>query len=152
VVVAALLVAACGGPASSPGTPTPTASPLPQASFTGGTASARITQPATVTWNGGWCERGPADAWLALNVGSPNGAEYFGLVVGQSAYTPAAGRDAAGGGSFGGDEAVITWRHGGAAVNVASAALAVEVAKDLRLGTFSGHLPDGSEVRGTFSC
>ncbi len=74
-------------------------------------------------------------------------------MVGQSAYTPAARRGAAGGGSFGAGDAVITWRHGGVAQNVANDdGLAVEVAKDLRLGTFSGRLPDGREVRGTFSC
>jgi hypothetical protein len=30
--------------------------------------------------------------------------------------------------------------------------LVVEVAKDLSLGSFTGRLADGTEVRGTFSC
>jgi hypothetical protein len=105
-----------------------------------------------VTWSGGWCERGPGDAWLALNVGDPNGAEYFGLVVGQSPHLPTATREAAGGGSFGGDDVVITWRHGGVARNVAHDGLLLEVARDLSLGSFRGTLADGTAVRGSFSC
>lgn len=87
-----------------------------------------------------------------MNIGYPNGAEYFGLVVGRSPYTPSATRTAAGGGSFGGADTVITWRHDGAASTAVPGGLEVEVAKDLSLGTFSGRLADGTEVQGTFSC
>lgn len=112
----------------------------------------RLDLPQKLAWDGGWCERGAGDGWLALNAGSPNGMEYLGLVVGQSPYTPEATRGAAGGGTFSGNDAVITWRHDGAAVNVARGGLVIEIAKDLSIGTFRGRLADGTEVRGTFSC
>ena len=92
------------------------------------------------------------DGWLALNVGFPNGSEYFGLVAGQSSLTPAAARGAAGGGTLGGNDVVITWRHDGVPVNVERGGLVLELAKDLSLGTFAGRLRDGTEVRGTFAC
>ena len=151
--MATLALAACGSPASqSPEPASPSASPIPEASFTGGTASVRLDLPARVEWEGGWCGRGPGDGWLALNVGFPNGAEYFGLVVGQSPYTPSATRGAAGGGTFGGDDVVITWRHGAAPARLSAEGLVVVLAKDLSIGSFRGHLPDGTAVRGTFSC
>jgi hypothetical protein len=147
------LLGACGSAASpSPGPASPTPPPIPEASFTGGQASARLDLPAEATWGGGWCEKGEDDAWLALNIGHPNGAEYFGLVVGQSPYTPSATRGAAGGGTFGGNDVVITWRHGGAAQNLARDDLSLELAKDLSIGSFSGRLADGTEVKGGFSC
>ena len=125
---------------------------MPEASFTGGTGSARLAQPSPVAWEGGMCERGPDDAWLALNIGFPNGTEYFGLVVGRSAYTPDATRTARGGGTFGEDDGVITWRTAGVAANVAPDGLVVEVARDLALGTFTGRLADGTPVQGSFAC
>ncbi len=160
VVVVALAVAGCSSsvtpdPEASPTRAphaSPTAAPIPEASFTGGTASARLAQPDRVAWDGGQCERGTDDAWLAINIGYPNGAEYFGLVVGRSPYTPDATRAAKGGGTFGGDDAAVTWRHAGTAVNLARSGLTIVVAKDLSLGSFSGRLADGTEVRGSFSC
>ena len=148
-----LLVGACAPAATpSPVPASPTPAPIPEQAFTGGTGSARLTLPARTAWEGGHCERGPDDAWLALNIGWPNGAEYFGLVIGRSAFTPAATRVAARGGTFGGDDVVITWRHMGAAATMDRGALIVEVARDLSIGTFAGRLADGTEVRGTFSC
>jgi hypothetical protein len=147
-----LALAACT-PAPPPGAAaSPTPPPIPEASFTGGTAGARLTLPQKVAWDGGYCERGTDDAWLAMNIGSPNGAEYFGLVVGQSPYTPGATRTASGGGTFGGDDAAVTWRHAGTATRLAHDGLTVVVAADLARGTFSGHLADGTEVSGGFSC
>ncbi|HSW43593.1 MAG TPA: hypothetical protein VLM76_13895 [Patescibacteria group bacterium] len=133
-----------------PASPTP--APIPEQSFTGGTGSARLTLPVRTAWEGGHCARGNDDAWLALNIGWPNGDEYFGLIIGRSAYMPAATRLAARGGTFGGDDAVITWRHAGAAATLDRGGLIVEVARDLSLGSFTGRLADGTEVRGTFSC
>lgn len=150
---AALLVTACGtGATPSPGPATPTPAPLPETSFTGGTASAHLTLPDRAAWDGGYCERGVDDGWLALNIGLPNGSDYFGLVVGRSPYTPAATRVAAKGGTFGGDDAVITWRHAGAAARMDQGGLVVEIGRDLSVGSFTGRLADGTEVRGTFSC
>jgi len=108
--------------------------------------------PARAAWDGGHCARASDDAWLALNIGLPNGAEYFGLVVGRSPYTPAATRVAAKGGTFGGNDAVITWRHAGTAATMDRGGLVVELAKDLSLGSFTGRLADGTEIRGTFLC
>jgi len=108
--------------------------------------------PARAAWDGGFCERGTSDAWLALNIGSPNGDEYFGIVIGRSPYTPTATRVAAKGGTFGGDDAVITWRQAGVGTVMDRGGLVVELAKDLSLGSFTGRLADGTEVRGTFSC
>jgi hypothetical protein len=85
-------------------------------------------------------------------VGFPNGPEYFGLVVGQSPYTPAATRGAAGGGTFGGDDAVVTWRHEGRPATMAPEGLVVDVGPSLSIGSFAGRLADGTEVRGTFAC
>ena len=148
-----MALAGCGVPATpSPAPASPAMSPVPEASFTGGPASARLDAPVKTSWEGGWCERGPDDAWLALNIGFPNGTDYFGLVVGQSPYTPLATRGAAGGGTFVGADATITWRMAGGARNVVPAGLVLEMAKDLSLGTFSGRLADGTEVRGTFDC
>lgn len=153
VALALPLLAACGAAGSpTPGPATPAPSAVPEASFTGGPASVRLDAPGPVEWEGGTCERGPDDAWLALNVGFPNGSEYFGLVAGQSPLTPAATRGAAGGGTLGGNDVVITWRHDGAAVNVERGGLVLELAKDLSIGTFAGRLRDGTEVRGTFAC
>jgi len=147
------VVAACGSaaaPSSGPASPTP--EPIPETSFTGGTGSVLLTSPARTAWDGGYCTRGADDAWLALNVGFPNGDEYFGLVVGRSPYTPAATRVAARGGTFGGDDVVITWRHAGVVATMAREGFAMELATRLSLGSFSGRLADGTEVRGTFSC
>ncbi len=152
-IAVALALGGCGSAATpSPGPATPTPAPLPEASFTGGTGSARLTLPAGTAWDGGLCARGTDDAWLALNIGFPNGDEYFGLVVGRSPYKPAATRVAAKGGTFGGDDAVITWRHAGAAAALNPDGLVVKLTSDLSRGSFSGRLGDGTEVGGTFSC
>jgi hypothetical protein len=150
--VLALALGACGGSATPSPAPSPTPPAIPEASFTGGNASARLTLPSRTAWDGGWCTRGPDDAWLAVNIGYPNGPEYFGLVVGRSAYTPQATRVAAQGGTFTGSDAVVTWQRAGTAAGLADAGLVVEVARDLSLGSFNGHLDDGTPVSGSFSC
>jgi hypothetical protein len=153
VACAALVVAGCGSAASpSPGPASPTPAPIPEASFTGGTGSVLLTLPAKTAWGGGQCARGADDAWLALNVGFANGDEYFGLVVGRSPYMPSATRAAAKGGTFGGDDVAITWRHAGVASTVVAEGLVLELAPGLSLGSFSGRLADGTEIRGSFSC
>jgi hypothetical protein len=152
-VAVAMAVAGCGSAATpTPGPVSPSPAPVPEASFTGGPASSRLDEPEVLAWDGGTCERGADDAWLAINVGFPNGSEYFGIVVGRSPYTPSATREAAGGGTFGGDDVVITWRHQGEGHVVARGGLVLELAKDLALGSFRGRLEDGTPVRGTFSC
>ncbi len=73
--------------------------------------------------------RAANDAWLALNIGFPNGDAYFGMVIGRSPYTPEATRVAAKGGTFGGDDAVITWRQAGVGTSLDRGGLVVEVAR-----------------------
>jgi len=151
-VVIAIVVAGCGGLGPTPVEESPSPVPIPEASFTGGQAGARLDTPTAVRFDGGWCSRGPGDAWLALNVGFPNGEEYFGLVVGQSPFVADATRSAAGGGTFGGADVVVTWRHAGVPASLVPTGLVLEMARDLSLGTFHGALADGTAVRGTFSC
>ena len=122
-----IAVAACGGPAGSPadsaGAPTAAASgagasPAPSqsadAGFVGGTATARLTLPSgALSYAGGTCEHGPSDAWLAVNIGQPAGAEYFGLIAGRSPYGSTDARTASGGGTVTGAAVLITYRHAG---------------------------------------
>ncbi len=148
-----LLLVACGGAApASPGAAPSTETPLPAASFTGGPARASVASPAAAAWTGGWCTRGAADAWLAVNIGDPNSAEYFGLVVGRDPHGAPDAGPAAGGGTFKGDAATVTWRHGGTRALVTTASVSVTIASDLSSGDFSGRLADGSAVEGRFSC
>ena len=123
-----LLASACGGPTGTPASPavgspapasgagsspTPAASPSPS-EFTGGTATATVSLASgSLTYAGGSCEHGPGDAWVDVNIGRPNGAEYFGLIAGRSPYSPTDVRTAAGGGTLKGDDVLVTYRHTG---------------------------------------
>jgi len=162
-----LVASACGGPTGTPATPTvapsdgasgvgavatPAASPS-DAGFTGGTATATVTLPAgAVAYAGGSCEHGPGDAWVAVNIGAPNGAEYFGLIAGRSPYSPAGAGTAAGGGTLKGDAVVVTYRHAGVTFVLEHDTATVVLIVDVSGGTFSGHLADGTSVSGTFAC
>ena len=161
------MTSACGGPTSSPASPTaasspgasgtgPAATPGPSPSpsdFTGGTASATVTLPAgAISYLGGSCEHGPGDAWVAVNIGHPNGDEYFGLVAGRSPYGPTDARTATGGGTLKGDAVLVTYRHAGAPFVLEHDSASVLLDVDAKGGTFSGHLADGTNVSGTFGC
>jgi hypothetical protein len=123
------------------------------ASFTGGTARATVTLPAgALTYAGGSCEHGPGDAWVAVNVGAPSGAEYFGLIAGRSPYSPAAAGTATGGGTLKGDSVVVTYRHASVTFVLDHDTVSVVLMVDVSGGTFSGHLADGTSVSGTFAC
>ncbi len=151
----ALVLAACGtGPSTSP---SPAATPetsFPSASFTGGSATASVSLPRQepIRFAGGWCERPPGDAWLTINIGDPNGAEYFGLLVGPHPYGGAGASPVAGGGTFSEDSTVVSWRHGGKGAALARRSVTVKVGSGAHDGTFSGRLPDGTEVTGEFGC
>jgi len=171
-----LLVAACASPpgtpgpaavastavAASPGAPTagsgasPAGSPSPSASdpgFTGGSAAATVTLPrGPLAFAGGACEHGIGDAWLAVNIGQPDGAEYFGLIAGRSPYSPTDVQTATGGGTLKGDAVVVTYRHAGTVFVLDHDSAIVTVAQDVSSGTFAGHLADGTIVSGSFSC
>lgn len=108
------------------------------------------TEP--IRFAGGWCERPTGNAWLAINIGDPNGAEYFGLLVGPHPYGGSAASPVASGGTFSEGSTVISWRHSGAASSLERGTITVELGTGARDGTFSGRLPDGTEVTGDFGC
>ena len=172
-----LLVTACASPpgtpgpaavaspsavAASPGGPTagsgasPAGSPSPSASdpgFTGGSAAATVTLPTgALAFAGGSCEHGIGDAWLAVNIGQPDGAEYFGLIAGRSPYSPTDVQVATGGGTLKGDAVIVTYRHAGTVYVLDHDSATVTVGQDVSSGTFAGHLADGTIVSGSFAC
>lgn len=151
--------------AASAATPAASAMPSPEASaatpapspslaaFTGGTAAATVTLPdGALTYAGGACEHGPSDAWVAVNIGQPNGAEYFGLIAGRSPYSPTDVQTAAGGGTLKGDAVLVTYRHAGSPFVLDRDSASVFLFVDATGGRFSGHLADGTNVSGTFAC
>ena len=143
-----------GSPAASDASPgaTPSASAA-QGDFTGGTATASLTLPGgTVGYAGGSCEHGPGNDWVAVNIGQPNGPEYFGLTAGRSPYGASDVRTASGGGTLKGDAVLITYRHAGAPFVLDHDSASVFLFVDTSGGTFTGHLADGTNVSGTFRC
>jgi hypothetical protein len=143
-----------GSPAASDASPgaTPSASAA-QGDFTGGTATASLTLPGgTVGYKGGSCEHGPGNDWVAVNIGQPNGPEYFGLTAGRSPYGASDVRTASGGGTLKGDAVLITYRHAGAPFVLDHDSASVFLFVDTSGGTFTGHLADGTNVSGTFRC
>jgi hypothetical protein len=150
---AAFASAGASASADASASPAPSPSPSPIVGYTGGTATATITLPSgTLPYAGGSCEHGSADAWLAVNIGQPNGPEYFGLVAGRSPYGPTDLQVAAGGGTLKGDAVLVTYLHAGAPFVLDHNSATVILVTDLSGGTFSGHLADGTQVRGSFSC
>jgi len=146
--------ASVGSPAASDASPgaTPSASAA-QGDFTGGTATASLTLPGgTVGYAGGSCEHGPGNDWVAVNIGQPNGPEYFGLTAGRSPYGASDVRTASGGGTLKGDAVLITYRHAGAPFVLDHDSASVFLFVDTSGGTFTGHLADGTNVSGTFRC
>jgi hypothetical protein len=151
-----LVVAACAAPSGTAPAASPVASTAAapvDTGFTGGTATATVTLPdGALEYAGGACERGIGDAWLAVNIGQPDGAEYFGLIAGRSPYSPTDVPQAAGGGTLKGDAVVVAYRHAGRPFVLDHDSATVVVASDLSHGTFSGHLADGTPVEGVFGC
>ena len=144
-------VASPPAPDASSGT-TPSASAA-RGDFTGGTATASLTLPGGVVgYAGGSCEHGPGNDWVALNIGQPNGREYFGLTAGRSPYGASDVRTATGGGTLKGDAVLITYRHAGAPFVLDHDSASVILFGDTSGGTFTGHLADGTNVSGTFRC
>jgi hypothetical protein len=174
-----LVVASCSGPAATGGATdsiAPSGSPAASASvaspvasgasagttpaasaaqgdFTGGTATASLALPGgTVGYAGGSCEHGAGNDWVAVNIGQPNGPEYFGLTAGRSPYGASDVRTASGGGTLKGDAVLITYRHAGAPFVLDHDSASVFLFVDTSGGTFTGHLADGTNVSGTFRC
>jgi hypothetical protein len=151
--VAALIVAACGSTPSPSPASTPEAT-FPAASFTGGSARATIVvgDADAIRFAGGWCERPAGGAWLAVNIGDPNGAEYFGLLVGRHPYGGSDASPVASGGTFSERSIVVSWRHAGNGASLDRGTVTVELGDGARDGTFKGRLPNGPEVTGDFGC
>ncbi len=136
---------------ASPGA-TPSASAA-QGDFTGGTATASLTLPSgAVGYAGGTCEHGPGNDWVAVNIGQPNGPEYFGLTAGRTPYGASDVQTASGGGTLKGEAVLITYRHAGAPFVLDHDSASVFLFVDTSGGTFTGHLADGTIVSGTFRC
>lgn len=127
---------------------------FPAASFTGGSATASVVvgNAEPIRFVGGWCEHPIGDAWLAVNIGDPNGAEYFGLLVGRHPYGGAGASPVASGGTFSEGSIVVSWRHRGEGAALARGTVTVELGAGARDGIFSGRLADGTEVTGRFGC
>ena len=127
---------------------------IPAASFTGGraTASLSLAGGEPIRFAGGYCERPIGDAWLAVNIGDPNGAEYFGLLVGPHPFGGSGASPVAGGGSFSDRSILVTWRHAGTGAALARGSVTVEVEAGAWAGSFSGRLDDDTEVTGDFGC
>lgn len=89
---------------------------------------------------------------MTVNIGQPNGAEYFGLTAGRSPYGASDVRTAAGGGTLKGDAVIVTYRHAGATFVLDHDSGTVFLFVDASGGTFAGHLADGTTVTGTFAC
>ena len=139
-----------GSGASPAGSPSPSAS---DPGFTGGSAAATVTLPSgALAFAGGSCEHGIGDAWLAVNIGQPDGAEYFGLIAGRSPYSPTDVHTATGGGTLKGDAVIVTYRHAGTVYVLDHDSATVTVGQDVSSGTFAGHLADGTIVSGSFAC
>jgi hypothetical protein len=153
VIAGALAASACGaGPTASPGA-TPGAS-FPGLSYTGGTARASVAigEGEPTKFAGGRCERPSGGAWLAVDIGDPNGAEYFGLLVGRHPYGGSDSSPVASGGTFPDGSITVSWRHDGMAAALERGTVTVELEAGAQAGTFSGRLPDGTEVTGDFGC
>ncbi len=89
---------------------------------------------------------------MAVNIGQPNGPEYFGLTAGRSPYGASDVRTATGGGTLKGDAVLITYRHTGTSFVLDHDSASVFLFVDTSGGTFTGHLADGTNVSGTFRC
>jgi hypothetical protein len=111
-----------------------------------------VGDAAPIPFAGGWCERPSGAAWLAVDIGDPNGAEYFGLLVGRHPYGGSDASPVASGGTFSEGSIVVSWRHGGTGASLERGTVTVELGEGARDGTFTGRLPDGTEVTGDFGC
>ncbi len=89
---------------------------------------------------------------MTVNIGDPNGAEYFGLTAGRSPYGASDVQTAAGGGTLKGDAVLVTYRHAGAPFVLDHDSATVFLFRGAAGGSFSGHLADGTSVTGSFAC
>jgi hypothetical protein len=118
--------------------------------FEAGSASATVNIGGeTLTYEGGQCDLGSDNEWLAVNIGEVGGDTYFGLVAGNNPGIEGA-RPAEGGGEFTEEDFLVTWVSEGTPGILGGGTLTV--ASDLASGDFEGSDLDGSEVTGSFAC
>ncbi len=162
-VPALLLAAACGGgsddsksdkAADTAATSAPAKSQANSdaPTFSGGKAKAEVNIGGkTFSYDGGSCQTDPDDKWLAVNIGTPTGDDYFGISLGAYLGEEAA-KPAKGGGVFTSDDTlVIAMNSGGTGylINKSSAT----IASDLKSGQFEGtDFESGGPVTGSFTC
>ena len=164
LALALVVLAACGDgggeettqtPAGPTGaTPTQAATPTPAGSEFSSSATASVkVGDKTLTLENGTCAKGPDDAWLGVSIGQVDSAEYFVLLVGNSAGQEGA-RSAKGGGEFtDGDIVVVTGAKDGTTFSMRlSEEDKVTVAEDLESGEFVGTTTDGEPISGSFAC
>ena len=153
-VATGTMEAAASPAASATSGATPRANPSVVRSFTGGTATARVTVAGrTYSYSGGDCTIGAGDEYVAVNIGEVGGGEYFGVLAGRSPAADADTRSTQGGGEFSGDDVLVTFVADGNGFLLRSAETKLMLAPDLRSGTFTSiEANAGAEVRGEFGC
>ena len=140
-------------------TPTPAAESTPATSGFSGSATATVTVGGqTLTFANGRCDIAPDNTWLAVNIGQPDSAEYFGLLVGANPSAAGGARPVSGGGVFTDGEVALTVQQGYSSfmmggTSAAAAANKVTLAADLKSGEFEGvTLLEQEPISGSFRC
>jgi hypothetical protein len=134
-------------------TPTEAAAVTPTGPQFSGSATASVTVgDQSFTFKNGRCDKGPDDAWLAVNIGQ--GDEYFGLLVGTDPTAPAGRKAAKGGGEFTGQDCgVLSATFGGNSfARGLDATCKLTLDADLAGGEFVGTTIEGLPVSGSFKC
>jgi hypothetical protein len=138
---------------------TPAAESTPVLPTFSGSATASVTVgDQSFTFENGKCDIAPDSTWLAVNIGQPDGAEYFGLLVGANPSAPGGARPISGGGVFTDGEVALTVQQGYnsfmmGGTSAAAAANKVTLAADLKSGQFEGvTLLEGEPISGSFRC
>jgi hypothetical protein len=119
-----------------------------------GSATASVTVGGqSFTFKNGRCDKGPDDAWLAVNIGQAGGDEYFGLLVGNPAGEEGL-KSAKGGGVFTGKEiAAVAGTSGGTSFGmIGGEGNKVTLDADLKAGEFVGTTIEGEAISGSFKC
>jgi hypothetical protein len=136
-------------------TPTQAAAGTPVGAQFSGSATATVTVGGqSFTFKNGRCDKGPDDAWLAVNIGQAGGDEYFGLVVGNPAGEEGV-KSAKGGGVFTGKEiAAVAGTSGGTSFSMfGGEGNKVTLDADLKAGEFVGTtIIEGEAISGSFQC
>jgi hypothetical protein len=140
--------------ATAPVRTAPAIDPGTRESFNGGGATASVTVAGeTYDYEGGACRIGADDEYVAVNIGTIGGGQYFAVLAGRSPAADADTRSTKGGGEFSGDDVLVTFVADGRSFLLQSADTKLTLAPDLRSGTFTSiEANAGADVRGEFAC